>query len=110
MQNQQFIGKPKRRKEFKMQLSNRQQEIITQILNIPYIKAQGLIKSEPYRILFFIEESIDSLKRQLILCINQKSDNDLITTYQEKITELVALQTQIAENIDTKHLKTSFVC
>lgn len=91
-------------------LTVRQKTIIAQVLEAPFILVPDIVRKEPYKVLFFIDYSIDCLKRQLVKSIEQRQDYDLIATYKEKINEVLVLKNTIIENIDEKQLKTPFLC
>ena len=91
-------------------LTVRQKTIIAHVLEAPFILVPEIVRTQPYKVLFFIDYSIDCLKRQLVKSIEQKQDNDLISTYQEKIKEVLMLKNTIIENIDEKQHKSNFIC
>ncbi len=93
-----------------MSLTVRQKTIIAHVLETPFILVPEIVRTQPYKVLFFIDYSIDCLKRQLLKSIEQKQDCDLISTYKEKINEVLILKNTIIENIDEKQLKTNFIC
>ena len=91
-------------------LTARQKTIIAYVLETPFILVPDIVRTQPYKVLFYMDYSIDCLKRQLIKSIEHRQDSDLISTYKEKINEVLALKNTIIENIDEKLLKTPFIC